>query len=123
MGFMLVVLLAWLMGVATLLGVWGIAVYNGLVRLHHQIGDARAQIDVQLQRRNDLLATAEELNSTGHHIGTACQHYNDTVRAYNAKLQSLPTSLVATLFAFKVQDVFEIETGEGQTPPSICHAA
>lgn len=121
MGFMLVVLLACLMGIATLLGVWAIAVYNGLVRLHHQIRDARAQIDAQ--RRNDLLATVEELHSTEQLIGTACLRYNDTVRAYNAKLQSMPTSLVATLFAFKAEDVFEIETVEGQTPPSICHAA
>jgi LemA protein len=38
-----------------LLAVYGIATYNGLIRLKNQVANAWKQIDVQLQRRHDLI--------------------------------------------------------------------
>jgi len=40
--------------------VWAVAVYNQLVRLRNQVGNAFAQIDVQLKRRHDLVPTLVE---------------------------------------------------------------
>ena len=34
---------------------WGMGIYNGLVRLRNQVRNAWAQIDVQLKRRHDLI--------------------------------------------------------------------
>lgn len=39
---------------------WGVAVYNGLVALRNHIKNAFAQIDVQLQRRYDLIPNLVE---------------------------------------------------------------
>jgi LemA protein len=39
---------------------WGVAVYNGLIALRNQIRNAFSQIDVQLQRRYDLIPNLVE---------------------------------------------------------------
>lgn len=44
-----------LIGVIIVIVLWGVTAYNGLVKLKTWIGEAWAQIDVQLQRRNDLI--------------------------------------------------------------------
>ncbi|MGO2696479.1 MAG: LemA family protein [Bavariicoccus seileri] len=44
-----------LIGVVAVLVVWGIAIYNNLVKLRQWVKEAWSQIDVQLQRRNDLI--------------------------------------------------------------------
>lgn len=46
--------------VIVVLGVWGVAVYNRLVRLRNKTEEAWAGIDVQLQRRADLVPTLVE---------------------------------------------------------------
>lgn len=43
-----------------ILFIWGISVYNGLVGLRNRIKNAFAQIDVQLQRRYDLIPNLVE---------------------------------------------------------------
>lgn len=43
------------LGVALVLVLWFVSVYNGLVRLRNQVDNAWAQIDVQLKRRHDLI--------------------------------------------------------------------
>ena len=44
-----------LLGLAGLIVLWLIAVFNGLVTLRNQVANAWKQIDVQLQRRHDLI--------------------------------------------------------------------
>lgn len=54
-------IIAWiLVGVAVLVIFWGISVYNGLVALRNRFKNAFAQIDVQLQRRYDLIPNLVE---------------------------------------------------------------
>ncbi|MBQ9758255.1 MAG: LemA family protein [Opitutales bacterium] len=54
-------IIAWiLIGVAVLVIFWGISVYNGLVALRNRFKNAFAQIDVQLQRRYDLIPNLVE---------------------------------------------------------------
>ena len=52
---MLFTLLAIILGVAVLLLLWGMGIYNGLVTARNAFRNAFAQIDVQLQRRFDLI--------------------------------------------------------------------
>ena len=44
-----------LLGLVALLVIYGIVTYNGLVQLKNQVANAWKQIDVQLQRRHDLI--------------------------------------------------------------------
>jgi LemA protein len=56
----MVVLIVVLVVVVLLVVVVGVAVFNKLVRLRNQVEAAWAQIDVQLQRRNDLIPNLVE---------------------------------------------------------------
>jgi len=44
-----------ILGLIVVLGLWGMGIYNGLVQLQNQVKNAWSQIDVQLQRRYDLI--------------------------------------------------------------------
>jgi LemA protein len=48
------------LGVIVALGIWAIAIYNGLVVLRNRFKNAFAQIDVQLKRRYDLIPNLVE---------------------------------------------------------------
>ena len=49
-----------LIGLAVILLLWFVGIYNGLVRLRNQVKNAWAQIDVQLKRRHDLIPNLVE---------------------------------------------------------------
>lgn len=159
------------------LALYVVLVYNGLVRLRNRIEGAWSQIDVQLQRRYDLipnlieavkgyaaheravfdevtraraeavnatgvaqqaqaenmvtsalrslfavaeaypdlkanenfLALQEELSGTEGRIAYARQYYNDSVQAYNTRIQSFPGNIVANAFRFTEREYFEAD--------------
>ena len=158
-------------------GVGLAAVYNGLVRRRTRVDAAWSQIDVQLQRRADLipnlveavkgyaahersvlqavtearavaigargvadqaraeqavsgalrsllavaeaypdlkanqnfLALQEELESTEGKIAYARQFYNESVRSYDARIQSFPANLVAGRGGFTAREYFQAD--------------
>lgn len=63
------------LGVAVVLVLWFVSVYNGLVRLRNQVDNAWAQIDVQLKRRHDLIPNL--LNTVKGYMA----HERDTLEA------------------------------------------
>ena len=157
-----------------------VAAYNGLVHARNKVQNAWSQIDVQLQRRFDLIpnliesvkgymehessvltkvtelrnawasATTvgekaalddeltgalktimavsenypdlkasqnfselqEELRNTENKISYARQFYNDTVTMYNTKLQTIPTNIIASMFKFKEEELFKVDSEE-----------
>ena len=157
-----------------------VAIYNGLIRARQRVENAWSQIDVQLQRRFDLipnfvetvkgymqherevlenvteLRTAwagassvgekakldnklseslktimavsenypdlkanqnfselqEELRNTENKISFSRQFYNDSVTAYNTKLEVVPSNIIASMFNFKPKELFEVENEE-----------
>ena len=159
-----------------------IAMYNGLVQAKLKTENAWSQIDVQLQRRFDLIpnlveavkgymkheeevltkvtelrtswASAslvsekaeldnqlsgtlktimavsenypdlkanqnftqlqEELRSTENKISYSRQFYNDSVTAYNTSLMVFPTNLIASMFGFKSQTLFDVSDNEAR---------
>ena len=159
-----------------------IALYNGLVTMRLRVQNAWSQIDVQLQRRFDLipnlvesvkgymehessvltkvtdlrsswadantvdekakldnelsdtlktimavaenypdlkanqnfLSLQEELQNTENKISYSRQFYNDTVTRYNTKLQVFPSNVIASLFRFKEEALFEVDNEEAK---------
>ena len=159
-----------------------IALYNGLVTIRLRVKNAWSQIDVQLQRRFDLipnlvesvkgymehessvltkvtdlrsswadantvdekakldnelsdtlktimavaenypdlkanqnfLSLQEELQNTENKISYSRQFYNDTVTRYNTKLQVFPSNVIASLFRFKEEALFEVDNEEAK---------
>jgi LemA protein len=51
----------WILLLAAIAVVWGIALYNGLVQRRNRIANAFGQIDVQLKRRYDLIPNLVEV--------------------------------------------------------------
>ena len=159
-----------------------IAMYNSLVTMRQRVKNAWSQIDVQLQRRFDLIpnlvetvkgymeheadvltkvtdlrsswaeaktvdekakldnqlseslktimAVAEnypdlkanqnfselqtELTNTENKISYSRQFYNDTVTRYNTKLELFPSNIIASIFNFKVEDLFEVDNQDAR---------
>lgn len=159
-----------------------IAIYNSLVTMRQRVKNAWSQIDVQLQRRFDLIpnlvetvkgymeheadvltkvtdlrsswaeaksvdekakldnqlseslktimAVAEnypdlkanqnfselqtELTNTENKISYSRQFYNDTVTRYNTKLEMFPSNVIASVFNFKDEDLFEVADAEAR---------
>jgi LemA protein len=161
-----------------------VVLYNGLVQLKHRIDNAWSQIDVQLQRRHDLIPNLvetvkgyaahergtleavvqarnsaiaakgpaeqaqaenvlsgalrqlfalseaypdlkanenflnlqEELTSSEDRVAYARQFYNDSVFKYNAKIQSIPTNLIAGMLSYREREYFEVESAAREVP-------
>ncbi len=159
-----------------------IALYNSLVTLRQRVKNAWSQIDVQLQRRFDLIPNLiecvkgymahekdvlakvtelrtswakaqtvqekatldnelsgvlktimavsenypdlkasqnfselqEELRNTENKISYSRQFYNDSVTRYNIKLELFPSNLIASMFHFTAETLFEAESDEAR---------
>ena len=159
-----------------------IKLYNDLVGLRQKVKNAWSQIDVQLQRRFDLIPNLvetvkgymehesdvltkvtdlrtswanadsvkeksqldnelsgalktimavsenypdlkanqnfsqlqEELQNTENKISFSRQFYNDITTKYNIKLEVVPSNIIASLFHFKPEELFEAESEEAR---------
>lgn len=168
--------------VVALIIVFIISTYNGLVRSKIKVDNAWSQIDVQLQRRFDLIPNLvesvkgymahesevlekvtqlrsswanaksvsekaeldnqlsgalktimavsenypdlkanqnfselqEELRNTENKISYSRQFYNDTVTRYNTKLELFPSNIIASMFHFTAESLFEAESEEAR---------
>ncbi len=76
----------------------------GLTRLM-----AVAEAYPQLKANQNFLALQEELTGVESKIAFARQFYNDQVQAFNTRVQSFPSNVVAGLFRFRPREFFEIE--------------
>lgn len=171
-----------LLGIIVVLVIWVIAMYNGLVTLRQRVRNGWSQIDVQLQRRFDLVPNLvecvkgymghesdvlakvtelrtswtnastvsekaeldnqlsgalktimavsesypdlkasqnfselqEELRNTENKIAYSRQFYNDTVTRYNTKLELFPSNIIASMFHFTSEVLFNVENDEAK---------
>jgi LemA protein len=60
----------------------------------------------QIRTGEKMLELQEELRATENRVAFARQHYNDSVMEYNAAAASVPTSLIARVFAFAPATMF-----------------
>ena len=56
----------------------------------------------------------EELRSTEDKIAYARQFYNDSVTMYNTKLETIPTNIIASMFNFKAEELFQAASDEAR---------
>ena len=159
-----------------------ISLYNGLVQARLKVDNAWSQIDVQLQRRFDLIPNLvetvkgymthesdvltkvaelrtswanagtvaekanldnqlsgalktimavsesypdlkanqnfselqQELQNTENKISFSRQFYNDSVTMYNTKLEVFPSNIIASMFGFKAEEFFKVESEEAR---------
>ena len=171
-----------ILAVVVLLILFVVSIYNNLVRLRQKVKNAWSQIDVQLQRRFDLIpnlvetvkgymahesdvlekvtslrsswasaktvsdkanvdsalsetlktimaisenypdlkanqnfiSLQEELSGTEDKISFSRQFYNDTVTRYNTQLEMFPSNLVASMFNFAPEALFEVASEEAR---------
>lgn len=75
-----------LLGIVLLVGLWLMSIYNRLVRLRNEVKNSWSQIDVQLQRRYDLIPNLVEAvkGYMGHERGTL----EAVVKARNDSMQA-----------------------------------
>ncbi len=62
----------------------------------------------ELRSNQNMLNLQEELTSTESKVSFARQAYNDSVMAYNNKIEMFPSNLVAGIFNFAAATPFEI---------------
>jgi LemA protein len=80
---------------------------------------AVAEAYPELKANQNMLQVQEELTSTENRIGFARQHYNDAVAAYNTKIESVPTNIIANAFGFKAAEYFELEDKAERSPVKV----
>lgn len=84
MGFLIVLLI-----IIVVLGVVAMSMYNGLVRLKNQVQEAWHQIDVELNRRHDLIPNLiESVKAYAQHERNTL---DDVIKARNAAIQGPDT--------------------------------
>jgi LemA protein len=103
------VIVVWIvLGLVVLVGLYLVVAYNGLVRLRNRIENAWSQIDVQLQRRYDLIPNLVETvkGYAGHEKGVfeevtqaRAQAIGAQGVAQQAQAENMVTSALKSLFA------------------------
>ena len=78
-----------LLAILAIVAFWGVAIYNGLVTARNAFKNAFAQIDVQLQRRFDLIPNLVEIAKT------YMSHERETLEAVIAARSAAQSGLAA----------------------------
>jgi LemA protein len=72
-----------------------------------------------LKANQNFLALQEELTSTENKISFSRQYYNDSVLRYNNQTQTVPSNIVASMFAFKAGEFFEVTLAAEREAPKV----
>ena len=70
---------------------------------------AVAEAYPELKANQNFLALQEELSATESKIAYARQFYNDQVMLLNTKVQSFPSSIIASLFHYTTHEFFNMD--------------
>jgi LemA protein len=73
---------------------------------------ALAESYPDLKSNQNYLALQGELSDTENKIQAARRFYNSNVMAYNTKIQTVPTNMIAKQFNFTEKEFFELGEGE-----------
>jgi LemA protein len=77
---------------------------------------AVAEAYPDLKANQNFLALQEELSATENKIAFSRQFYNDTVLAYNTGIETFPRNVLAGMFNFKEEQLFQIPESEKAAP-------
>ena len=87
-----------------------------------QLSTALGRLLVAAERYPELKATENfstlqaQLEGTENRIAVARNDFNDAVRAYDTKIQSFPSNIMANMFGFKEKGYFQAEASAAQAP-------
>lgn len=70
----------------------------------------------ELKSNENFLLLQKELINTEDRIQAARRFFNGNVRDYNVKCESFPSNLVASIFGFKSEDYFDVESAVRENP-------
>jgi len=73
----------------------------------------------ELKANQNFLELQRELVDTEDKIQAARRFYNATVRDLNAKIESFPANIIASLFGFKKMELFELAAPEERAVPKV----
>ncbi len=82
--------------------------------LEHLLAVSEAYPD--LEANEQFLELQSELVTTENRIQAARRFYNNNVRDYNRRVQSIPSTVVARMFGFDEAEYFEVEPATRTTP-------
>jgi len=85
--------------------------------LRRVIALAEAYPDLKADR--NFLELQEELVDTEDRIAAARRFFNGNVRDYNTRCESLPSSIVASLFGHKAESYWEVEEASARERPDV----
>jgi len=91
---------------------------------NNQLSSALSRLLVVVERYPELksdtnfLRLQDELAGTENRIAVERMRFNETVRAYNTKIRSFPTNIIAGMFGFERATFFEVPK-EAQEVPKV----
>lgn len=80
---------------------------------------ARVEAYPDLKASQNFLDLQDELTNTEDRIAAARRFYNGNVRAYNTRVATFPSNVVAGMFGFTSRQFFEITDVNVRTAPSV----
>jgi LemA protein len=72
-----------------------------------------------LKANQNFLALQQELSDTENKIQASRRFYNANVRDMNTKVESFPTNLIASAFAFGKREFFELDDAAAKEPVKV----
>ena len=72
-----------------------------------------------LKANQNVSELQEELTSTENRVAFSRQHYNDAATAYQNKRQMIPTNIIAGMFNFAEEELWEIEDSAERAVPKV----
>lgn len=67
-----------------------------------------------LKANQNFLDLQASLNNTEDKISYSRQFYNDTVTSYNTKIEQFPSNIIASMFHFTTETLFEVDNSEAR---------
>ena len=90
-----------------------------------QLGSAVAQVLARVEAYPELKASAnfldlqDQLTNTEDRIAAARRFYNGNVRAYNTRVRTFPSNVIASVFGFALREFFELTDEGARTAPGV----
>lgn len=80
---------------------------------------AVAEAYPDLKASQNFVELQSDLSEIEDHIQLARRYYNGAVRVYNTRVESFPSNLIASHFAFEKREFFEIEVAAERELPKV----
>lgn len=79
----------------------------------------RAEAYPDLRANQNFLHLQRELTNTEDRIAASRRFYNGNVRAYNTRVRTFPSNVVAAMFGFDAREFFELRDRAAALPPTV----